>query len=154
MSNDKLAATFGGLARGSDDDYCSAYPRDGHFWVDRSVDAAPVRWVKICSWCGRIHNGELRRQLAPDGTGFVEIAAQAGSITMDHVDDCCCRYVASPKDTTDVKLLDSRCIVAYRVPLAVVGAAEPSDAPSGEDSDAQHPERPRETVITLQEFDD
>lgn len=31
---------------------------------------------------------------------------------MRHVPDCCCRYVASPLDANDVKLLDARCIEA------------------------------------------
>jgi hypothetical protein len=45
-----------------------------------------------------------------------EVSAEQGAILMYHVEDCCCRYVSSPKDTTDVKLIDTRCIKAYGVP--------------------------------------
>lgn len=45
-----------------------------------------------------------------------EVPAQQGAILMVHVEDCCCRYVASPKDATDVKLIDTRRIKAYGVP--------------------------------------
>ena len=37
-------------------------------------------------------------------------------MVMVHVRDCCCRYVASPLDTNDVKLIDVRCIQSYAVP--------------------------------------
>lgn len=51
------------VVRGSDDAYCSVSPQDGHHWTSRLVDAAPVRWVEICSMCGRINNAALRVQV-------------------------------------------------------------------------------------------
>lgn len=51
-------------ARGSDDEYCSVYPTDGHNYVAHSVDAPPIRWVDRCQLCGRISNRALRRQLS------------------------------------------------------------------------------------------
>jgi hypothetical protein len=50
-------------ARGSDDEYCSAYPLDGHHYVAHSVLAPPIRWVDRCQLCGRISNRSLRDQL-------------------------------------------------------------------------------------------
>lgn len=38
------------------------------------------------------------------------------AIEMRHVPTCCCRYVCDPGDTTDVKLIDTRCIAAYHAP--------------------------------------
>lgn len=53
----------GYVARGSDDDYCSVYPDDGHHYVSHSVDARPIAWVRRCSFCGHISSGDLREQL-------------------------------------------------------------------------------------------
>jgi hypothetical protein len=74
VSNDKFAATFRGenlakpdwvgLAKGSDDEYCSVFPTDGHHWVSHSVQAPPLKWVDRCSFCGRISSAKLRAQLA------------------------------------------------------------------------------------------
>lgn len=50
-------------ARGSDDDFCSVYPEDGHSWHSISVDAGLIRWVMRCHLCGRINNRDLREQL-------------------------------------------------------------------------------------------
>jgi len=47
---------------------------------------------------------------------LVEVPVGAGSIRMEHVPDCCCRYVAAPNNTSDVKLVDNRCMAAYLVP--------------------------------------
>lgn len=52
-----------GLARGSDDTYCSASPAEGHHYVSHSVQALPVRWVEICSLCGRVNGAALRAEL-------------------------------------------------------------------------------------------
>jgi hypothetical protein len=49
--------------RGSDDDYCSAYPSEPHHYVSHSVVAAPIRWVERCSMCGHISSAALRLQL-------------------------------------------------------------------------------------------
>lgn len=54
-------------ARGSDDDYCSSYPADGHAYSSHSVDAAPIRWVERCYLCGHISSKALRQQLSEDG---------------------------------------------------------------------------------------
>lgn len=45
-----------------------------------------------------------------------EVLPSQGSIRMEHVPTCCCRYVADSGDTSDVKLLDTRCIAGYLVP--------------------------------------
>lgn len=55
--------------RGSDDEYCSAYPADGHQYLSHLVDAAPVRWVQICQFCGRINNAALRAEANPGMVG-------------------------------------------------------------------------------------
>jgi len=39
------------------------------------------------------------------------------SIELRHVTTCCCRYVADPATTDDVKLIDARCIAVYHVDL-------------------------------------
>lgn len=44
--------------RGSDANYCSAYPVDGHHMVSRSA-GKKVRWVEICSFCGWIDTDAL-----------------------------------------------------------------------------------------------
>jgi hypothetical protein len=49
--------------KGSDDDYCSVYPTDGHSWISHSVNADPINWVLRCNLCGRINNRDLREQL-------------------------------------------------------------------------------------------
>lgn len=49
--------------RGSDDEYCSDYPLDGHHYVSHSVNAEPVRWVERCQLCGHISSAALRQQL-------------------------------------------------------------------------------------------
>lgn len=67
---------------------------------------------------------------------MIEVSAVLGSIRMEHVDDCCCRYVASPKDTTDVKLIDTRCIAAYLIPVGECGQSDCQHAPDG----GNHPE--------------
>lgn len=53
----------GQVARGSDDDYCSAYPPDGHHYISHSVRAAPIAWVERCHLCGHISSKALREQL-------------------------------------------------------------------------------------------
>jgi hypothetical protein len=53
------------VGRGSDDEYCSAYPSEPHAWVSHSVRAAPIRWVERCHLCGHISSAALRAQLAP-----------------------------------------------------------------------------------------
>jgi hypothetical protein len=45
-------------ARGSDADYCSAYPVDGHAMHSRSGGRL-VKWVEICSLCGWINTAAL-----------------------------------------------------------------------------------------------
>jgi len=44
-----------------------------------------------------------------------EVPALDGALVMEHVDDHLCGWKAMAKD--DVKVIDSRCIKAYRVPL-------------------------------------
>lgn len=56
-------------ARGSDDEYCSVAPSEGHHMVSHSVDAWPIRFVMICSLCRRISNKDLREQLRAAGQG-------------------------------------------------------------------------------------
>jgi hypothetical protein len=51
------------VGRGSDDEYCSLYPLDGHHYVSHSVTAGLVRWVERCSLCGHISSKALRAQL-------------------------------------------------------------------------------------------
>jgi hypothetical protein len=46
------------LGRGSDRDYCSAYPTDGHHMVSHSA-GEKVRWVERCSLCGWIDAAAL-----------------------------------------------------------------------------------------------
>ncbi len=58
----------GQAARGSDDDYCSAYPPDGHHYISHSVRAAPIAWVERCHLCGHISSKALREQLATAST--------------------------------------------------------------------------------------
>lgn len=79
----------------------------------------------LCGWgeLGRSHAGhqvaalrEAGLLLETTGDGLRDVPADTGSIRMEHVADCCCRYVASPADTNDVKLIDTRCIAAYLVP--------------------------------------
>jgi len=50
-------------ARGSDDEYCSTYPSDGHAYSSHSVDAAPIRWIMRCQLCGHISSAAIRQQL-------------------------------------------------------------------------------------------
>lgn len=50
---------------------------------------------------------------------MIELAVEDVSIIMEHVGTCCCKYVADPITTNDVKLIDTRCISAYAVPDAV-----------------------------------
>jgi hypothetical protein len=50
-------------ARGGDDDYCSAYPPEGHHYVSHSVNAHPIRWVERCSLCGHLSGAALREQI-------------------------------------------------------------------------------------------
>lgn len=45
-------------ARGSDADFCSKYPLDGHHMISRSA-GAKVRFVEICSFCGWINGAAL-----------------------------------------------------------------------------------------------
>jgi hypothetical protein len=171
---DRLA----GAARGSDDDYCALYPLDGHHYVAHSVDAAPIKWVDRCQLCGHISSRTLRLALAPDASGFVEVSALSGSLVVRHVGACFCGRSPGAQ-VANVKTLDARCIVAYRVPAVrspVDGeAALPSEVPSGEGTEVRQPEKPREDkiphptgddggdglawapperLITLQEFDD
>jgi hypothetical protein len=54
-------------ARGSDEDYCSSYPTEGHHYVSHSVQATPVRWIKICSVCGHISSQAIREQMMDGG---------------------------------------------------------------------------------------
>jgi hypothetical protein len=53
----------GQAGRGSDDDYCSAYPSDGHHYISHSVRAEPIAWVERCHLCGHISSKVLREQL-------------------------------------------------------------------------------------------
>jgi hypothetical protein len=58
----------GQAARGSDDDYCSGYPLDGHAYISHRVNAAPIAWVERCHLCGHISSKALREQLATAST--------------------------------------------------------------------------------------
>jgi len=42
--------------------------------------------------------------------------ASESTLILVHVYTCCCRYVADPATTNDVKLIDTRCISAYLTP--------------------------------------
>jgi hypothetical protein len=52
-------------ARGSDDEYCSVYPAEGHHYISHSVDAGPLRWIERCQFCGHFSGKALRAQLQP-----------------------------------------------------------------------------------------
>lgn len=50
---------------GSTSEYCSAMPGEDHHLVSHSVNAGMLRWIPICTFCGWIDQGDLRKQLAP-----------------------------------------------------------------------------------------
>jgi hypothetical protein len=62
--------TAGYSARGSDDEYCSVYRTEGHFYVSCHVDAAPIAWVQRCSICGHVSSSDLRAQLSGGSDGY------------------------------------------------------------------------------------
>jgi hypothetical protein len=137
---------------GSDDEYCAVYPLDGHHYVAHSVDAAPIRYVDRCQLCGHISSRALRKALAPDGGGFIEVDARSGSLVVRHVGGCFCGRSPGAQ-VADVKTLDARCIAAYRVPavraLVDGDAAKPSDGHSGEGTEDRHPETYDEGTLEL-----
>lgn len=62
-------------ARGSDDEYCSAYPLERHHYISQSVSAAPIRWVEICSLCRHVSSSALRKQIVEGEAKVAEIQA-------------------------------------------------------------------------------
>ena len=51
-------------------------------------------------------------------------------LQMGHVPTCCCRYVCDPADTTDVKLIDVRCIGAVLTPVRDTRPMPAADDPT------------------------
>lgn len=52
--------------RGSDDDYCSAYPSEPHHYTSHSVNARPVSYVDVCTSCKHVSSKALWPYLTDD----------------------------------------------------------------------------------------